>query len=99
MNLTVHPNVTEIGYSSSSYLKENDIDINFSSLIWAILSFSVKTVNFKAAGPISPPDCYRFDIKVRVIVFNACFFVLNFKFHNLNYTKYALYLIAKQLNK
>jgi hypothetical protein len=22
-------------------------------------------VNFKAAGPITPPDCYQFDIKVR----------------------------------
>lgn len=42
-------------------------DITFSSLISAKLTFSLKTVNFKAAGPLSQPDCYQFNI---IINFN-----------------------------
>ncbi|CAA9998037.1 unnamed protein product [Nesidiocoris tenuis] len=38
--------------------------INFASLVKATLEFSLKTVNLKAAGPLSPPDCYRFDIQI-----------------------------------
>ncbi|XP_071443089.1 mucolipin-3-like isoform X2 [Hetaerina americana] len=38
--------------------------INISALVRAALSFSVKTVNLKAAGPLTPPDCYRFDIEI-----------------------------------
>ncbi|GBP15441.1 Mucolipin-1 [Eumeta japonica] len=33
-------------------------------LVKATLSFSLKTVNLRAAGPVSPPDCYRFDIQI-----------------------------------
>ncbi|XP_046405641.1 mucolipin-3-like isoform X2 [Ischnura elegans] len=38
--------------------------INFSALVRASLTFAVKTVNLKAAGPLTPPDCYRFDIEI-----------------------------------
>lgn len=47
---------------SKEYFK--DLDINFSALVKATLNFAIKTVNFKAAGPITPPDCYRFDIEI-----------------------------------
>lgn len=52
------------GGFSKNYLGSQDIDINFSALVRATLSFSVKTVNFKAAGPITAPDCYQFDISI-----------------------------------
>lgn len=52
------------GSSTRNYLMSQDIDINFSALVRATLSFSVKTVNFKAAGPITAPDCYQFDINI-----------------------------------
>lgn len=38
--------------------------IKFSSLVRVRLAFSIKTVNFKAAGPLSQPDCYKFKIKI-----------------------------------
>jgi mucolipin len=65
LNLTVEPNVTAKHYSSKDFLQERGIMIKFSALVRAAIKFSLKTVNFKAAGPITPPDCYQFDIKVR----------------------------------
>jgi hypothetical protein len=65
LNLTVEPNVTSGNYSSKELVKTLGIEINFSALVRAAVKFSVKTVNFKAAGPITPPDCYRFDVVVR----------------------------------
>lgn len=59
-NLT--KNVSDTG--SYKHLTDKAIDINFSALMTATLEFSVKTVNFKAAGRISPPDCYQFDITI-----------------------------------
>nr|NVI71496.1 transient receptor potential cation channel, mucolipin ortholog [Cucujiformia] len=50
--------------NSKEYLAKNDMEINFSALVRANLMFSIKTVNFKAAGRISPPNCYRFDITI-----------------------------------
>ncbi|EFA09175.1 mucolipin-3 [Tribolium castaneum] len=47
---------------SKQYL--DNLNINFSALVKAVLKFSVKTVNFKTAGRISPPNCYRFDINI-----------------------------------
>ncbi|XP_023705537.2 mucolipin-3 isoform X1 [Cryptotermes secundus] len=64
LNLTVEPNVTAKNYSAKDFLKEHGILINFSSLVKAEMTFSLKTVNFKAAGPITPPDCYKFNIKI-----------------------------------
>lgn len=60
LNLTGNITTTKI----RQYFKNNDISINFSALVQATLQFSVKTVNFKAAGPIAPPDCYQFDIEI-----------------------------------
>ncbi|KAF6215791.1 hypothetical protein GE061_000126 [Apolygus lucorum] len=45
----------------------NDSPVKFPSLVKATISFSLKTINLKAAGPLSPPDCYRFNI---MILFN-----------------------------
>lgn len=60
LNLT--GNITAIG--SQAYLAEHNRSFGFSALVQATLGFSVKTVNFKAAGPIAPPDCYQFDIEI-----------------------------------
>nr|MBE5724920.1 transient receptor potential cation channel, mucolipin ortholog [Cucujiformia] len=38
--------------------------IEFSAFVKATLKFSLKTVNFKSAGRISPPNCYQFDITI-----------------------------------
>ena len=65
LNLTVEPNVTSGSYSSKELVKKRGIVIEFSALVRATITFSLKTVNFKAAGPITPPDCYRFDVVVR----------------------------------
>lgn len=51
-------------FNSESFIKEAGLNISFASLIQAKLMFSLKTINFRAAGPITPPDCYRFDIKI-----------------------------------
>lgn len=61
LNLT--GNITTIG--SRQYLTDHNVTILFSALVQATLAFSVKTVNFKAAGPIAPPDCYQFDIEIQ----------------------------------
>lgn len=47
---------------SKLYMKNHTVDINFSALVRAELIFSLKTVNFKSAGRISPPNCYLFNI-------------------------------------
>lgn len=59
-------NITEqaIINGSRSYLESKGIAVHFAALVKATLVFSVKTVNFKAAGPITPPDCYQFDIEI-----------------------------------
>lgn len=48
--------------NSEQYIADNKIDINFSALVRAKLMFSLKTVNLKAAGRLTAPNCYRFDI-------------------------------------
>lgn len=51
-------------YKSKYLLSEQKLNVNFSSLLRAHLKFAVKTVNLKAAGPMIPPDCYQFDIRI-----------------------------------
>ncbi|XP_055372028.1 mucolipin-3-like [Condylostylus longicornis] len=46
------------------FLKSKDIVVNFSALVKATLRFAIKTVNFKAYGPFSAPDCYKFNIEI-----------------------------------
>lgn len=55
---------TAIEEGSKSYLNKTNMNISFSALVKATLTFSIKTVNLKAAGPIAPPDCYQFDIEI-----------------------------------
>ncbi|XP_032677501.1 mucolipin-3-like isoform X2 [Odontomachus brunneus] len=50
--------------SSQNLLQDKNINVNFSALVRAQLKFSLKTVNLKAAGPMTPPDCYRFNIRI-----------------------------------
>nr|MBE5724910.1 transient receptor potential cation channel, mucolipin ortholog [Cucujiformia] len=54
--------INEGQFSSKKYFEGEDI--KFSSLVKATLDFSLKTVNFKSAGRISPPNCYQFDITI-----------------------------------
>nr|NVI71429.1 transient receptor potential cation channel, mucolipin ortholog [Cucujiformia] len=49
-------------FNSKLYLEAQDI--KFSALVKATLDFSLKTVNFRSAGRISPPNCYQFDITI-----------------------------------
>lgn len=51
-------------FGSRRHLHDKGMQINFSALVEAELKFAVKTVNLKAAGPITPPDCYQFNIKI-----------------------------------
>lgn len=60
-NIT-HPHSEYLLFKSRDYLR--DFKINFSALVRATLNFSIKTVNFKAAGRITPPNCYQFDITI-----------------------------------
>ncbi|KAL0274244.1 UNVERIFIED_CONTAM: hypothetical protein PYX00_006715 [Menopon gallinae] len=55
---------TSGNFSSKDYLSQQGVTVQFSALVEATLSFGVKTVNFKSAGPISPPDCYKFNISI-----------------------------------
>ncbi|XP_076636957.1 mucolipin-3 isoform X2 [Colletes latitarsis] len=50
--------------TSKNLLSEQEISVNFSALVNARLKFSLKTINLRAAGPITPPDCYKFDINI-----------------------------------
>lgn len=46
------------------YLNTQELQIQFSALVMTTVEFSIKTVNLKASGPISAPDCYQFDVQV-----------------------------------
>ncbi|XP_014226683.1 mucolipin-3-like [Trichogramma pretiosum] len=50
--------------TSKSFLEEKKIEVNFNTLVKAELKFTVKTINFRAAGPLTSPDCYKFRIKI-----------------------------------
>lgn len=54
----------ESDFKSEQYIKDAGLDITFSALVRAKMMFSIKTINFRAAGPITPPDCYRFDVEI-----------------------------------
>nr|MBE5724907.1 transient receptor potential cation channel, mucolipin ortholog [Cucujiformia] len=49
-------------FNAKTYFRNQVIE--FSALVKATLKFSLKTVNFKSAGRISPPNCYQFDITI-----------------------------------
>lgn len=53
---------TELGIQN--FLHKHDIHIQFSALVKTTIDFSIKTVNLKASGPISAPDCYQFDVTI-----------------------------------
>nr|NVI71363.1 transient receptor potential cation channel, mucolipin ortholog [Cucujiformia] len=54
--------INEGKFNSRVYFESQDI--KFSALVRASLDFSLKTVNFKSAGRISPPNCYQFDVTI-----------------------------------
>ncbi|XP_041986325.1 mucolipin-3-like [Aricia agestis] len=51
-------------FNSRKYIANAGLNVSFASMVRAELRFSIKTINFRAAGPITPPDCYRFDVKL-----------------------------------
>lgn len=51
-------------FDSRKLFMNSENELNFSAMIRAHLKFSLKTVNLKAAGPITPPDCYKFNIRI-----------------------------------
>lgn len=48
-------------FSSQNILNDS---IVFSALLQTKLTFGIKTVNLKSAGPITPPDCYFFNVSI-----------------------------------
>ncbi|XP_031827310.1 mucolipin-3 [Nomia melanderi] len=50
--------------TSKHLLSQQNINVNFSALVRAHLLFALKTINLKAAGPMTPPDCYQFNVKI-----------------------------------
>nr|NVI71479.1 transient receptor potential cation channel, mucolipin ortholog [Cucujiformia] len=54
--------INQSQFKSEVYLESQAI--KFSALVKSTLEFSLKTVNFKSAGRISPPNCYQFDITI-----------------------------------
>lgn len=62
--VNVTHNVSDKEFFSKKLIESKNIVINFSALVKATFNFAIKTVNFKAAGPITPPDCYRFDVSI-----------------------------------
>lgn len=66
MELNISENTRIKGYDSKAELKKLGKEIEFSSFLKAELYIAVKTVNFKAAGPISSPDCYLFNIVIKL---------------------------------
>ena len=44
------------------FFHRHGIKIQFSALVKTTVRFNIKTVNLKASGPISAPDCYKFKI-------------------------------------
>ncbi|KAF4518214.1 hypothetical protein B566_EDAN005939 [Ephemera danica] len=61
INVTVPNDVAT--FSSKDFLNRQRLPVNFSALVSATLEFSVKTVNFKSAGTLTPPDCFCFNIE------------------------------------
>lgn len=61
--LRMHKNDTEKG-GVQDFLHRHDIFIQFSALVKTTVRFSIKTVNLKASGPMSAPDCYKFKVEI-----------------------------------
>lgn len=49
---------------SEKFLESIGVTVSFQALVKASLEFAVKTVNFKAYGPLTAPDCYKFNIQI-----------------------------------
>lgn len=60
--VTVTSNETAMGIQN--FFHSKNIYIQFSALVKTTIDFSIKTVNLKASGPISAPDCYQFEIQI-----------------------------------
>lgn len=60
--ISLTENVTSMG--SEEFLRSEGVEVNFSALVEATLKFTIKTVNFKAYGPLTAPDCYKFQIYI-----------------------------------
>ena len=51
-------------FSSEAFLRDHNVPVSGSSLVEAVLLFSVKAVHFKPNGPVNSPDCYLFDLEL-----------------------------------
>lgn len=60
-------NISNYHENFQSKLYFESLNISFSALVKATLSFPIKTINFKAAGRITPPNCYQFNV---IIIFD-----------------------------
>ena len=53
-------------FSIKDYLAQHNFTISFEATIIVELKFSLKTIRFRDVGPLKSPDCFRFDIVVRI---------------------------------
>lgn len=49
---------------AQNFLHKHNISIQFSALVRTTMHFNIKTVNLKASGPMSAPDCYKFKVEI-----------------------------------
>jgi len=50
--------------SAQEFLHQHEMYIQFSALVKTTIEFDIKTVNLKASGPMSAPDCYNFKVTI-----------------------------------
>ena len=58
--------ITSGNFSMEAFLAKNNASVSFSRLLEAELRFNLKTIRFHLYGPLKSPDCYRFNISVRI---------------------------------
>lgn len=49
---------------SEKYFSEHNLEVNFAALIKAELLFTLKTVNFRATGRTTAPNCFLFNVRI-----------------------------------
>lgn len=56
--------LSDQGTSIQDFLHKHETFIQFSALVKTTVEFDIKTVNLKASGPMSAPDCYNFHVTI-----------------------------------
>lgn len=59
--MRMHKNDTEQG-NVQDFFHRHGVFLQFSALVKTTMHFNIKTINLKASGPMSAPDCYKFKV-------------------------------------